>query len=361
VGRSGSLLDARTVMRAVLLWSAAALSVHVTVGAAAAVASVSDADSVSVRAARVDSTERSLPRSALSVSRGDEWREWWRSDQAPRRWAGELAAVAGAVRWTQAAPGLEWGELQLAGSGEAWRLRLVLVRLDPRRQRLALHAAVNAAGRAGPWTVDAAPEGAQLALNAGMFVADGPWGWVVHESVERRPPGRGPLAPAVVVDSAGAVRLVPPDSIEAVRRAGGVREAFQSYPALLVGDGEVPAPLAAAGLGVDVGHRDSRLAIGTLRDGRVLVALTRFEGLGGALSSLPFGPTAPEMAALMGALGAQRAVLLDGGLSGQLLLRDRAGEVRAWRGLRRVPLGLVAMPADGAARDTLPPLTRGTR
>jgi hypothetical protein len=320
-------------MRAIMLWGAAAV-----VGANAAAPSARPADPGRP-------TARSLPQSSLAVNDGGAWREWWRSDRAPDRWVGPEPAVAGAVRWTEAAPGLEWGELQLAGTGEAWRLRLVLVRLDPRRQRLTLNAAVDARGRAGPWSVDDAPAEARLALNAGQFVADGPWGWVVHESRERRAPGHGPLAPAVVVDSTGAVRIVPPDSIDAVRRAGGAREAFQSYPALLADDGSVPTPLAAAGRGLDVGHRDSRLAVGTLRDGRVLIALTRFEGLGGALSSLPFGPTVPEMAALMGALGAQRAVLLDGGLSGQLLLREPGGGVRAWRGLRRVPLGLVAVPA----------------
>jgi hypothetical protein len=49
------------------------------------------------------------------------------------------------------------------------------------------------------------------------------------------------------------------------------------------------------------------------------------------------------MAAVMGALGARRAVLLDGGLSAQLLVRDAAGDVRRWPGLRQVPLGLVAV------------------
>jgi exopolysaccharide biosynthesis protein len=152
----------------------------------------------------------------------------------------------------------------------------------------------------------------------------------------------------VVVDAAGAVRIVPADSIEAVRAAGGVREAFQSYPALLLGDGEVPDALRAPGGGVDLAHRDARLALGTLADGRVVVALTRFGGLGGALDALPFGPTVPEMAALLGALGARRAVLLDGGISGQLLVRGAAGSSAggpaAWRGLRAVPLGLVVVP-----------------
>jgi exopolysaccharide biosynthesis protein len=92
---------------------------------------------------------------------------------------------------------------------------------------------------------------------------------------------------------------------------------------------------------VNLRHRDARWAIGLLRDGRVLVAMTRFEALGGALSNLPFGLTTPEMAAVMGALGASRAVLLDGGISSQLLVRDTTGNARAWRGIRQVPLGLV--------------------
>jgi exopolysaccharide biosynthesis protein len=125
-----------------------------------------------------------------------------------------------------------------------------------------------------------------------------------------------------------------------------VREAVQSYPALLAGDGTVPAPLRAPDRGVDVVHRDARLAVGTLRDGRVVIALTRFDALGGAaaLDRVPFGLTTPEMAAVMGALGCARAVLLDGGLSAQLLVRDAGGTARTWAGLRRVPIGLVAVP-----------------
>jgi hypothetical protein len=50
------------------------------------------------------------------------------------------------------------------------------------------------------------------------------------------------------------------------------------------------------------------------------------------------------MAAVMGALGCARAVLLDGGLSAQLMVRDARGTARTWAGLRRVPIGLVAVP-----------------
>ena len=40
---------------------------------------------------------------------------------------------------------------------------------------------------------------------------------------------------------------------------------------------------------------------------------------------MPFGLTSPEMAAVMGALGCRQALLLDGGISGQLRLRDGDG------------------------------------
>jgi exopolysaccharide biosynthesis protein len=103
----------------------------------------------------------------------------------------------------------------------------------------------------------------------------------------------------------------------------------------------VPRPLRQAGLGVDLGHRDSRLALGTLADGRVIIALTRFDALGQRLGRIPFGLTSPEMAAVMGALGCRQALLLDGGISGQLLVRDSAGAARVWPGIRSVPLGLV--------------------
>jgi hypothetical protein len=279
---------------------------------------------------------------ALAVRRGDVWVPWWRADRAPARWAAADTVVAGAIRWRPLRSGLEWGELRLAGAGEAWRVRVIAVRLDPARVRLAL---VSPARRrpGNHWTIDSAPPAAALALNAGQFRGDAPWGWLVRDGAEEAPPGVGPLAAAVVVDSAGPVRIVPPDSIGA-ERARGPRLAFQSYPALLGGDGDVPEPLRRAGLGVDLTHRDARLALGILRDGRVLVALTRFEGLGGALSNLPFGLTTPEMAAVMGALGCRRAVLLDGGISSQMLIRNAAGETHAWNGLRNVPLGLVALP-----------------
>jgi len=145
-----------------------------------------------------------------------------------------------------------------------------------------------------------------------------------------------------VVDRTGAVSLVTPDELPSAR-AKAV-QAFQSYPALLVGDGRVPWELQAPARGVDLLHRDSRLALGIMDDGSILVVLTRFGAVGRSGETLPWGPTVPEMAAFMKSLGCRRAMLLDGGLSSQLAVRGREG-VSSWKNWRSVPLGLIAFPA----------------
>ena len=275
----------------------------------------------------------------LSIRTETGWQVWWRADSAPALWTGPLPVVADQVRWEPVADGVEWGQLSMSGSGEAYRVRVIVVRLDPAKLEFRLIHPPRGRVLAGRWAIDEAPDSAVFAVNAGQFV-DGPWGWVVQDFTERQQPGAGPLAPAVITDSAGRVRFVVPDSIAATR--GRARLAFQSYPTLLA-NGTVPAALLEDGRGIDRDHRDARLAIGLQRDGRVLVAMTRFEGLGGVLQNLPFGLTTPEMGAVMGALGASEAVLLDGGISSQLLLRGPGG-AEAWPGWRRVALGLVALP-----------------
>lgn len=280
----------------------------------------------------------------LSIGTDAGWRGFWRGDAAPARWAGPIPSVSRQVRWRTVRPGVETGEIRVAGSGEAWRVRVVLVRIDPRLHRLALDEARVADGMAGAWTVDSAGSGAVVAFNAGQFSGGTPWGWTVRDGREVRAPGTGPLSMAVVADAAGRIRFVGADDIAAARRAGGVAWAIQSYPALLVNEGQVPAALRPGARDIDLGHRDGRLAIGELRDGRVLVALTRFDALGGALSTAPLGFTVPEMAGLMGALGCRRAVLLDGGISAQLLVRPAGGRTLRYPGWRRVPLGIVVAP-----------------
>lgn len=283
--------------------------------------------------------------SSLAVMSEGEWRSWWRSDSAPVRWSEPLDVVAGAVEWRAVAEGVELGELRLSGSGEAWRVRVILVRIDPRLVRFQLDSGFENGILRAAWTIDGSPAEALVAFNAGQFTGSMPWGWVVLRGREFLPPGHGPLSTAVTIDTAGVLHWWPPDSIASLRHAHGIAAAFQSYPTLLEGDGDVPLALQPDShiAGVSLDHGDSRLAIGAVRDGHVLVALTRFDGLDGFLDAIPLGLTTPQTAALMGALGCSRAVMLDGGISSQLLVRDSAGSVQRWPGIRRVPLGLVAM------------------
>jgi exopolysaccharide biosynthesis protein len=262
-----------------------------------------------------------------------------------------LALVAGPtgtpsstkVQWAAVRQGVDRTEFPLASSGVLSLVQITALRLDPAQIRFELSARSRYEGLRGAWTVDSMPDDAIVALNAGQFVEGRPWGWLVDSGVERQAPGSGSLAMAVVFDSS-AVRLLAPAEIAAAR--GSVRHAIQSYPMLLV-DGVLPEPLRASGRGVDLEHRDSRLAIGTDATGRVVIAITRFRGAGGAGTTLPYGPTVPELAALMQRLGAIRAVGLDGGLSSQLALRENDTRVKQWSNWRMVPLGIVGKEVNG--------------
>jgi hypothetical protein len=287
---------------------------------------------------------------ALSVRVNGAWREWWRADRAPERWTQPSPVLLSAIRWRDASPGIEWGEAELSASGEGWRTKLVVVRIDPLRHHFALQLG-QGMNFAPNWAVDSAGDSALVAVNAGQFGRMLPWGWMVMAGRELAPPGFGPLSMAVVFDSSGSVQFIDADSIAGARTHGHVANAFQSYPTLLAGDGDVPALLrnASSPPAIDLAHRDSRVAIGEMRDGRIVIAITRFNALGDAAAKVPFGLTVPEMAALMGGLGCRRAVSLDGGISGQLAVREAGGTVRKWTGWRYVPLGLLVLPRPTAS------------
>ena len=268
-------------------------------------------------------------------------RTFWRASRAPLRWTVADVTLAPLVIWHPGQPGIEWSTLPITGAGEAHALSLVLARIDPRSVSFHLEWGIERDRPA--WTVERARDAA-LALNAGMFVAQLPWGWVVVDGRERLAPGHGALSSGLVGLADGRIVWIDGDDVSAWRgrgRAGrDVRFAFQSYPTLLAGDGAVPAALRDGT--INETHRDARLALGLDRAGRLLIALTRLDIPVPGADRVPFGLTVPEMAAVMGALGAQHAVLLDGGISAQLTIADSTGQARAWKGLRKVPLALVA-------------------
>jgi hypothetical protein len=265
-----------------------------------------------------------------------------------------LGILAREAAWRPGAGGLEWTEIGVRAHGEGVRTLVIAVRLAPEQFHLSLENGMAPGGFIHVWTVDQAPPDAALAFNAGQFAADGAWGWVVHRGHEYRAPRSGPLAAAVVIDSAGLVSLLEDTVIARLRREpdpGRVQEAFQSFPVMLR-NGMVPR-LLAEGQGVDIVHRDARLALGLDQAGRVVVLMTRFDGLGSALGAVPFGLTVLESAELLRGLGCREAVALDGGISAQLRLRDAAGVAHVWKGLRPVPLGFSAIPRQASALLTV--------
>ena len=279
------------------------------------------------------------PVTTLAVEVRGEWREWWRSDRPPAQWLGENPEVSAALRWKRAAPGVRWATMRIAAAGPAWRTKVVVVDVEPQFVRFDLNLDLTPEDAKPRWTIERAPKDALVAFNAGQFLHTMPWGWVVTGGRTRLAPGTGPLSCAVAFDASGAMRWIGGDSLAAP--PSGIVTAFQSYPTLLERDGIVPEALRAPGGGVNLRHRDARLALGQMRDGRLRIVLTRFDAVGDAGGAVPIGPTTPEMAALMGALGAARAVMLDGGISSQLLLRESGGRTRRWAGHRKVPLALV--------------------
>lgn len=260
--------------------------------------------------------------------------------------AGFLVTVA--VLWQPVQSGLAWNEWRLATQGPLTNVEVIVVRMDPGLLQFQLDTATLDYGITPAWTIDRMPETGIVAFNAGQFIGGIPWGWLVIDGVEQREPGTGRLVMSFVVDSAGMAMLATPDELPAVRPRA--RLAFQSYPMLLSGNGEMPWELRAAGRGVDLVHRDSRLALGMLPDGSVVAALTRFTGAGRVAGSLPWGPTVPEMAELMRSLGCNRAMLLDGGISSQLAIRRTDGTLKRWANWRPVPLAVVATPRAPAAQ-----------
>jgi uncharacterized membrane protein YphA (DoxX/SURF4 family) len=280
----------------------------------------------------------------LEVEGPSGWAPWWRSDSAPEVWSEPLPAVLSATRWKAVAKGVDLGELVVSGGSLSLRTRIVLGRFDPRLNEMVLVSPrASGVGRA-TWTIDSAGPGALLAFNAGQFRDGAAWGWLIRNGRELQAPGRGPLSMTVAVTRAGAVQFVSPESLPALRAVGGVREAFQSFPALLVGQGRVPEQLRRSGPLIDLAHRDARLSLCQLHDGRLLVTLTRFDNLGRIFGGLPIGLTLDETAAVMGALGCRRAVSLDGGLSAQLRVHADGGRFARWAGSRMVPLGIEVRP-----------------
>ena len=246
------------------------------------------------------------------------------------------------LKWETLQRGLAMTEFTLEAGRAGFDVRVLVTRMQPGEFSFSLVHATLANRMTGAWNVDVAPANAALAINAGQFKETGPWGWLVLDREERRSPGYGPLSAGVAFDTAGALQWIPFRDLEKRRDDRRIAFAFQSYPLLLF-NGKVPR-LALRDDLVDREHRDIRLILAQTASGELLVILTRYDGLGAAGSRIPIGLTVPESIELARGLGAHHAVMLDGGVSAQMLVRDAQGSARVWKGFRDVPLALIATP-----------------
>src|SRR5262249_23172536 len=94
-----------------------------------------------------------LPESALAVRTAAGWRVWWRSSRPTDRWSEPDPILTEALRWQRAARGVRWSEVELAGSGEAYRTRVVVVELDPNLVRFDLDTAFTRGGERADWAL----------------------------------------------------------------------------------------------------------------------------------------------------------------------------------------------------------------
>ena len=261
---------------------------------------------------------------------------------APSRATIARVALIREIRWQPMRAGLSLGEIELRAGVYGTAVQAIVVRVDPSRFSFALQQRTATNGMTGTWSLDSVAPSAALAMNAGQFKETGPWGWLVLDGYEHRNPLAAPLAVGLRIDTSGRLRWVRPGGEPAARHDPTTAFAFQSFP-LLMYDGRVPAIVRDRDL-MDVGHRDARLILAERADGILLFILTRYAALGTLGERVPIGLTTPESIVLAAALGARHAVMLDGGVSAQLLVRDSTGAERRWAGLRRVPLALVATP-----------------
>ena len=125
-----------------------------------------------------------IPPATLAVWSGGQWVEWWNSASAPDRWIGPLTAVERALQWRAATPGVQWSELRMAGRAEAWRVRIIVARLDLHHVRFRIDTAFLDHGARPGWSIERARPEALVAVNAGQFPRSLPWGWVVLDGHE---------------------------------------------------------------------------------------------------------------------------------------------------------------------------------
>ena len=218
-------------------------------------------------------------------------------------WSAPDNDIRGAITWKRAAEGLRVGKLALGRDYGVSEFSMVLLEVDPD----AVEMTVNYSEErqyCGQWLQNL---GLNACINGSLF-ASKPLGLVIHDGKIEVTRHRRMLG-YLVAPKEGRPRVLIGKSFA----AGDIREAVQSFPALIK-DGEIlesvnGKPSRRDRFDSDVAAR--RTVVGEDGQGHLLFAVT---------DTLTGGLSFSELATLLGALGWQQAVCLDGGASSQLSL-----------------------------------------
>ena len=237
------------------------------------------------------------------VVTGTENRRFTGDELARAAWPGPDAGISGAITWKQAAPGMRMGKLVLGREYGVSEFSLVLLEIDPDLVEMTVHYSEERR-YCGQWLRNL---GLNACINGSLF-ASKPLGLVIHDGKIEVTRHRRMLG-YLVAPKDGRPRVLVGKSFA----AGDIREAVQSFPAL-IRDGEILDSVRGTSprrdrFDSDVAAR--RTVVGEDDKGHLLFAVT---------DTLTGGLSFSELATLLGALGWKQAVCLDGGASAQLSL-----------------------------------------
>lgn len=213
-------------------------------------------------------------------------------------WSGYSAVFAAEIKWQELAPSLQLGRGHICVERDTVAIPLTMLSIDPARYPVRVVR--------GYATVSSLIHQyhALAGINASFFTPDAkPLGLLVIDGEQIQPPRKN-LSGCFLI-RAGRPDIVATENLE----LQGVRYAIQSFP-LLLKRGAIPlsAKGLQAGVSLPINRLDSRSAAGLLPDGTLLLLTT-----GSSHLSLS------QLATLMGGLGCQDALALDGGASSQLV------------------------------------------
>lgn len=260
-------------------------------------------------------------RGALAWEMNGQWRSVESEDRRRRSWGPHDAFLLDGLAFDVLEPGLELATLRYRRDPNPAVHDLLVVRVDPEDWDFRVFGDEDFSRRGILEHAGAA----NVAVNASFFAEEGPVGLVLQDGGVRVPQGSARAA-HFLVDPLYGPRV---DNRKGASLEG-VEHGVQGFPAIMSG-GETFSYMRVGGRGFPVHELSRRTAVCVDWDGQVVFAVT----------DTPLnGLTLNELATVMGGLGCEDAMGLDGGSSTALYVRagDRSATVDARDGVPVVVL-----------------------